>query len=126
MDVSGQVTLRGLHCTRMETAATFSRTPVDGNDMGNTVYNNTSLHRFELAVDGHIAFTEYTRTSDTITFVHTVVPPELGGRGIGSQLARGALDAVRAEGLKVVAQCPFIAAYIAKHADYQDLLKDAA
>ena len=94
--------------------------------MSNAVYNNTSLHRFELAVDGYIAFTEYTRTSDTITLIHTVVPQELGGRGIGSQLARGALDAVRAEGLKVVAQCPFIAAYIAKHAVYQDLLKDAA
>ena len=50
------------------------------------------------------------------------VPQELGGRGIGSQLARGALDAVRAEGLKVVAQCPFISASIAKHADYQDLV----
>jgi predicted GNAT family acetyltransferase len=115
-----------LHCTRLEMTVTFSRTSVDGMRMSNAVYNNTSLHRFELAVEGHIAFSEYTRTSDTITFVHTVVPQELGGRGIGSQLARGALDAVRAQGLKVVAQCPFIAAYIAKHADYQDLLKDAA
>lgn len=94
--------------------------------MSNAVTDNTSLHRFELAVDGHIAFAEYTRASDIITFVHTVVPPELAGKGVGSQLARGALDAVRAQGLKVVAQCPFIAAYIAKHAVYQDLLKDAA
>jgi predicted GNAT family acetyltransferase len=94
--------------------------------MSTAVTNNTSLHRFELAIDGHIAFAEYTLASDIITFVHTVVPPELAGRGVGSQLARGALDAVRAQGLKVVAQCPFIAAYIAKHADYHDLLKDAA
>jgi predicted GNAT family acetyltransferase len=94
--------------------------------MSNAVTDNTSLHRFEFAVDGHIAFAEYTRASDIITFVHTVVPPELAGKGAGSQLARGALDAVRAQGLKVVAQCPFIAAYIAKHPDYQNLLKDAA
>jgi predicted GNAT family acetyltransferase len=94
--------------------------------MSNAVYDNTSLHRFELEIDGHIAFAEYTRASDIITFVHTVVPQELGGRGVGSQLARGALDAVRAKGLTVVAQCPFIAGYIAKHAEYQDLLKDAA
>lgn len=94
--------------------------------MSNAIYDNTALHRFELAVEGHIAFAEYTRASDIITFVHTVVPQELGGKGIGSQLARGALDAVRAQGWKVVAQCPFIAAYIAKHSEYQDLLKDAA
>ena len=94
--------------------------------MSNTVYDNTSLHRFELEVDGHIAFAEYTRAPDIITSIHTVVPTELGGKGVGSQLARGALDAVRAQGLKVVAQCPFIAAYIAKHAEYQNLLKDAA
>jgi hypothetical protein len=55
-----------------------------------------------------------------------VVPAELAGKGVGSQLARGALDAVRAKGLKVVAQCPFIAGYIAKHSEYQDILKDAA
>ena len=58
-----------------------------------------------------------------ITFVHTEVPPELGGKGIGSQLIRGALDQVRAEGLKVIAQCPFVKAYIDKHQDYADLLK---
>jgi predicted GNAT family acetyltransferase len=54
---------------------------------------------------------------------HTEVPPELGGKGIASKLIRGALDQVRAEGLKVIAQCPFVKAFIDKHADYQDLLK---
>jgi uncharacterized protein len=50
------------------------------------------------------------------------VPPELGGRGIGSKLIAGALDQVRAEGLKVITQCPFVKAFIAKNAAYQDLL----
>ena len=51
------------------------------------------------------------------------MPPELGGKGIGSQLIQGALDQVRAEGLKVVAQCPFVKAFIGKNPAYQDLLK---
>jgi predicted GNAT family acetyltransferase len=51
------------------------------------------------------------------------VPPELGGKGIGSKLIKGALDQARAEGLKVVAQCPFVKAYIEKHNEYADLLK---
>jgi predicted GNAT family acetyltransferase len=51
------------------------------------------------------------------------VPPELGGKGIGSKLIRGALDQVRDDGLKVIPQCPFVKAFIEKHPDYQDLLK---
>jgi uncharacterized protein len=87
------------------------------------IVNNRAKHRYELAVDGHIAATYYTLADGVITFVHTEVPPELGGKGIGSRLIKGALDQVRADGLKVVAQCPFVKAYIEKHPDYQDLLK---
>lgn len=87
------------------------------------VRDNTRQHRFELDVDGHTAFVVYRREPGTITFVHTEVPKELGGRGIGSRLAKGALDIVRGEGLQVVAQCPFIARYIARHPEYQNLLK---
>jgi len=58
-----------------------------------------------------------------ITFVHTEVPAELGGQGVGSKLVKGALDQVRADGLKVVAQCPFVRGWIEKHPDYADLLK---
>ncbi|WP_342360408.1 GNAT family N-acetyltransferase [Terrarubrum flagellatum] len=90
--------------------------------MSNTVRNNESANRFELDVDGHVAFAEYKLAPGVITFTHTVVPKELGGRGVGSMLARGALDQVRASGLKVVAQCPFIAAFIKKNDEYADLL----
>jgi uncharacterized protein len=92
-------------------------------DMNNTVTNNPAHHRYELAVDGHIAATCYSIADGVITFIHTEVPPELGGKGIGSKLIKGALDKVRADGLKVIAQCPFVKAFIDKHADYQDLLK---
>ena len=87
------------------------------------VINNKAHHRYELEVEGHLAATYYTLEGDVLTFVHTEVPPELGGKGIGSKLVKGALDQVRAAGLKVVAQCPFVRAWIEKHADYQDLLK---
>jgi len=87
------------------------------------VRNNTAESRFELDVDGHTAFAYYDFSPGVITFTHTEVPQALSGRGIGSQLATGALDLVRAQKLKVVAQCPFIASYIAKHSAYQDLLK---
>jgi uncharacterized protein len=91
--------------------------------MNDAVSDNPAQHRYELAVDGHIAATYYTLADGVITFVHTEVPSELGGKGIGSKLIKGALDQVRAAGLKVIAQCPFVKAFIDKHADYQDLLK---
>ena len=87
------------------------------------VTNNTEKHRFELAVEGHIAASYYKIADGVITFIHTEVPPELGGKGSGSKLIRGALDQVRADGLKVIPQCPFVKAFIEKHPDYQDLLK---
>src|SRR4051812_37109003 len=89
------------------------------------VVNNKAHHRYELNVEGHLAATYYTLADGVITFVHTEVPPELGGKGVGSRLVKGALDQVRTDGLKVVAQCPFVKAYIEKHAEYADLLKSS-
>ena len=91
--------------------------------MNDTVSDNPAQQRYELAVDGHVAASYYEIADGVITFVHTEVPPELGGKGIGSKLIKGALDQVRAEGLKVIAQCPFVKAYIEKHPEYADVLK---
>jgi predicted GNAT family acetyltransferase len=87
------------------------------------VRNNAAENRFELDAGGHLAVAYYRLSPGVVTFTHTEVPPALSGQGIGSKLARGALEQVRAMGLKVVAQCPFIGAYIGKHAAFQDLLK---
>jgi uncharacterized protein len=87
------------------------------------IVNNRAEHRYELTVDGHLAATYYEIADGVITFVHTEVPSELGGKGIGSRLIKGALDQVRADGLKVIAQCPFVKAFIGKNPAYQDLLK---
>jgi predicted GNAT family acetyltransferase len=96
---------------------------IRGADAVNEIVNNKAQHRYELTVDGHLAATYYSVTGGVITFIHTEVPPELGGKGIGSQLIKGALDQVRAAGLKVIAQCPFVKAYIENHPDYADLLE---
>ena len=90
--------------------------------MSEGVRDNTALNRFELDIDGHQAVAYYRLTPGVITFVHTEVPQELSGRGVGSKLIRSALEMVRAQGLKVVPQCPFVSAFMGKHAEYNDLL----
>jgi uncharacterized protein len=91
--------------------------------MTDTVNNNTAKQRFELEVEGHMAAAYYERSGNVITFEHAEVPAELGGKGVGSRLVKGALDQTRAEGLQVMAQCPFVKAWIGKNPAYADLLK---
>lgn len=86
------------------------------------VTDNTEKSRYEMPVQGRIAFVLYRRQGDVILLNHAEVPPELEGRGVGSELARATLDHVRGEGLKVVPRCSFIAAFIRRNAEYQDLL----
>ena len=85
-----------------------------------TVSDDRDKSRFE-AVDesGVVAgFAAYRRYDDRVVFVHTEVDDAFEGRGVGSVLVRAALDAVRDEGLRVVAQCPFVKAYIERHPEY--------
>jgi predicted GNAT family acetyltransferase len=86
------------------------------------VLDNPDASQFEARVDGHLAFVSYARRGNLIIFTHTDVPRELQGRGIGNILAHAVLERARAEGLKVVARCPFIAKYIARHPEYQSLV----
>ena len=93
-----------------------------GGEGHSEVRNNEAMRRYELDVEGHVAFTEYKLGNGEVTFLHTEVPSELSGRGVGSALAAGALDAVRETGLKVVPRCEFIAHFIKRHPAYQDLV----
>jgi predicted GNAT family acetyltransferase len=90
--------------------------------MSSAVIDNAAEHRFELKAGDHVAVAYYTLAPGVMTLTHTEVPPALSGQGVGSKLARGALDQVRARGLKVVPQCPFIAAFIAKNAEFADMV----
>ena len=87
------------------------------------IIDNRAQHRFEWDVDGHLATEHYKREAGVIALQHTEVPPELGGRGIGSKLVKGVLDQVRREGLKVIPQCDFVKSWIDKHPDYADLVQ---
>lgn len=70
--------------------------------------------RFEVVEEQHVAVLTYVRFGDQVVLEHTVVPPELGGRGLGSDLARAALEWAREQGLAVVPQCSFVQSFIAK------------
>ena len=89
-----------------------------------SVADNPAQHRYEATVEGTIAgYAEYQVTKGHVVFTHTEVDPAFEGMGVGSTLARAALDDVRARGEHdVVALCPFIAAWIERHPAYQDLL----
>ncbi len=88
------------------------------------VTDNPAMGRFEMRSGDGTAFVEYRRAGDRIALLHTEVPEALSGKGVGSKLVRGTLNAVRAEGLKVVPRCEFVAAYVARHPEYRDLLAD--
>ncbi len=85
--------------------------------------DNPARRRYELAIGDRIAVIAYRLRGDSITFTHTEVPEELEGRGIASRLARFALEDARARGLRVVPLCPFVAAYIRRHKDYESLVR---
>ncbi|MCF6506463.1 N-acetyltransferase [Blastococcus sp. MG754426] len=90
------------------------------------VVDDRAAGRFEVLVDGQVAgYAEYRRRGPSVAFTHTVVEPEFEGRGVGSALARGALDAVRAEGASVLPFCPFIRSWIQRHPGYADLVPEA-
>jgi uncharacterized protein len=87
---------------------------------------NEPEHRYEAHVDGELAgFAVFRMRGDRIVFTHTEVDDRFEGQGVGSKLARHALDDVRERGsLRVVPQCPFIRSWIEKHPDYADLVSD--
>ena len=87
------------------------------------IFDNPAEERYEAQVDGAVAGTaSYVLEPGRITFLHTEVDPAYAGRGIGSLMAKDALEDVRAKKLRVVARCPFIARYIREHPEYGDLL----
>ena|SRR5258708_34811783 len=88
-----------------------------------TVVDNPARQRYELHVGDELAaFTNYRLSPGRIVFIHTETLDAFAGHGIATRLARGVLDAARARGLRVVARCPFVAAFVAEHPEYQDLV----
>lgn len=80
---------------------------------------NEARNRFEMVIDGHVAYEEFEHFPGGIAYLHTIVPKELGGRGVGSALVRHVLDYAVEHQLKVRPDCSFVKAYIDKHPEYQ-------
>lgn len=87
------------------------------------IHHDAAQSRFATSTDTGEAVLEYIRNGQRITFTHTGVPPEAEGRGVGSALAKVGLDYARSEGLRVRAACPFVAAFVKNHPEYQDLIE---
>jgi predicted GNAT family acetyltransferase len=86
------------------------------------IHHNVAGKTYEASVDGHRAVCDYELADDKMIFTHTFVPPELRGRGLAEQLVRAALADARAAGRKVVPSCSYVATFIQRNAEYQDLL----
>ena len=86
------------------------------------VRDNRDRSRFELDLGHELAFANYRLTTAAVIITHTETPRALRGRGIASELVRGALDLIRRDGKKVIAGCGFVADYLDKHPDDADLV----
>ncbi|ARU06413.1 hypothetical protein CCO03_18670 [Comamonas serinivorans] len=83
---------------------------------------NEAAQRFELHLDGFTAYEAFERFPGGINYLHTVVPEQLSGRGIGGAIARHVLDYAAEHQLQVIPTCVFIRGYIEKHPEYQRLV----
>jgi uncharacterized protein len=88
----------------------------------NEVRDNKVQSRFELDVDGGVAFANYRLTPSAVIITHTETPRALRGRGIASELVEGAIALIRSDGRKVIAGCSFVADYLNKHPEYADMV----
>ncbi len=86
------------------------------------IADNAARHRYEMEVEGGVAFVDYRRDADRLVLTHTEVPGTVSGRGVGSKIVRAVLDDVRSRGLLVVPECAFIAGLIARHPEYASLV----
>jgi uncharacterized protein len=87
------------------------------------VVDHPQLSRYEIRVDGEVAgFVRYLRRPDHLDLVHTEIASRFEGRGLARRLVAGVLDDVRANGGRIVASCPYVAAYLRKHPEQADLV----
>jgi uncharacterized protein len=95
--------------------------------MSVTVDDNSMEGRYEARIDGVlVGASQYELTPDTIVFLHTVVRQEYEGQGVGSAIARFALDDARARALRVRPLCPYIRGWLDRHPEYGDLISTTA
>lgn len=87
-----------------------------------SLLDNVIEQRYEFDIDGGKAVIEYAKEPDVIVLIHTHVPSKAEGKGIGSELVRAVLEDIREQGLQVVPQCSFVAHYILRHPEWEEIL----
>lgn len=97
-----------------------TRVEVDGRELPVTI--DMAAGRIGIDVGGHVATIAFRMQGQQLAAVHTEVPAALRGKGVGDKLAHALLDYVRAHGLRILPYCPFVAAYIKRHAEHGDLV----
>ncbi|UZF90910.1 GNAT family N-acetyltransferase [Bosea sp. NBC_00550] len=86
------------------------------------VVEKPEQNRFELTLDGGTALVAYRRDGNRLVLLHTEVPEQFAGQGIGSRLAKGVFELIRASGRKAVIRCEFLKGWITKHPEYDDIV----
>ena len=87
-----------------------------------TLVHNKEKYQYEYHIEGHIAQFVYDDQDGVLYITHTLVPKELGGRGIAGALTKDALEDIEKRGLKVKPLCSYTVAYLEKHPEYKRLL----
>jgi uncharacterized protein len=90
--------------------------------MTSAVSDNPQRSRYELAVEGGIAFIDYQRVGRLRLLTHTEVPPALRRRGVGARLTAGALQLVGEQGERIEVRCSYVAQFITRNPQFRDLL----
>lgn len=93
--------------------------------MTNAVTDNAARSRYELLLEGGVAFVDYQALGNVRALTHSEVPPAMRGRGVGARLVAGALQLARAQGVRITARCSFVAQFIQRNPQYQDLLQQS-
>lgn len=84
---------------------------------------NEQKKRFEVEAEGHTAFIEYMIDNDGIMYLtHTEVPRALEGKGVGKYIVEKSLNYLKDNGFKLAPLCPFVAAYLKRHPEWQEIL----
>ena len=90
------------------------------------VHHNPDQNRFECRLQGGLALCQYRRRDGGVDFIHTEVPEALSGQGVAAALVKQALEWARGEGLTVRPLCSYVASYMRRHPETQDLLERGA
>jgi predicted GNAT family acetyltransferase len=88
------------------------------------VRHHAAASRYEIEIEGRLAVAEYELAGDRQVFTHTLVPPELRGRGLAEMLVRTALTDARAAGRRVVPACSYVATFIRRNPEFAPLLAE--